>query len=648
MASLASSILEEHLVRGELVPGTEIGLRVDQTLAQDATGTMAMMQFELFGAARVQVETAVVYVDHNILQIDFKNPDDHRFLQAMAAKYGTWFSRPGNGICHYIHCERFAVPGKTLIGADSHTTQSGSCAMIAIGAGGLDVAVCMAGHPFELPCPKIVGVHLENELALPWIQAKDVILELLRRRGVRGGRGCIFEFHGPGVATLSYTERGTIANMIAELGATGAVFPADHQTRAWLEEQGRAEDFVELPTGDQGDFDEEEEIDLAALVPLVARPSSPGNVVPVDEVVGTKLAQVCIGSSVNSSYEDLALAGSVLRGTQISEELVSATATPGSRQILDQITRSGTYVDLLAAGVRMLEPACGPCVGMGQAPPSGSASLRTFNRNFPGRSGTADDQVYLCSPAVAAASMLSGVISDPRELAQVELPPRPVARPEVVQKHILEPAPAEEAASIEIPRGPNIKPPPEQKPLPDELQMRVLIVAPDDISTGDLSPDGATVMAYRSNVPAIAEFTFQHRDKEFPRRAKEWDGGFIVAGENYGQGSSREHAALAPAQLGVRAVIAKSFARIHRRNLIAQGIVPLLFQDPSHYDRADLGQTWRISELHSIAEGNDDLPVETSEGDTFILTHDLLPREREIVVAGGLIRYLSEQQPARA
>jgi predicted aconitate hydratase len=648
MASLASSILEEHLVRGELVPGTEIGLRVDQTLAQDATGTMAMMQFELFGAARVQVETAVVYVDHNILQIDFKNPDDHRFLQAMAAKYGTWFSRPGNGICHYLHCERFAVPGKTLIGADSHTTQSGSCAMIAIGAGGLDVAVCMAGHPFELPCPKIVGVHLENELARPWIQAKDVILELLRRRGVRGGRGCIFEFHGPGVATLSYTERGTIANMIAELGATGAVFPSDHQTRAWLEEQGRAEDFVELPTGDQGDFHEEEEIDLAALVPLVARPSSPGNVVPVDEVVGTKLAQVCIGSSVNSSYEDLALAGSVLRGTRISEELVSATATPGSRQILDQITRSGTYVDLLAAGVRMLEPACGPCVGMGQAPPSGSASLRTFNRNFPGRSGTADDQVYLCSPAVAAASMLSGVISDPRELARVELPPRPVARPEVVQKHILEPAPAEKAASIEIPRGPNIKPPPEQKPLPDELQMRVLIVAPDDISTGDLSPDGATVMAYRSNVPAIAEFTFQHRDKEFPRRAKEWDGGFIVAGENYGQGSSREHAALAPAQLGVRAVIAKSFARIHRRNLIAQGIVPLLFQDPSDYDRAELGQTWRISELHSIAEGNDDLPVETSEGDTFILTHDLLPREREIVVAGGLIRYLSEQQPARA
>jgi aconitate hydratase len=648
MPSLARTILEEHLVRGELAPGTEIGLRVDQTLAQDATGTMAMMQFELFGVERVQVETAVVYVDHNILQIDFKNPDDHRFLQAMAAKYGAWFSRPGNGICHYVHCERFAAPGKTLVGADSHTTQSGSCAMIAIGAGGLDVAVCMAGHPFELPCPKIVGVHLENELVRPWIQAKDVILELLRRRGVRGGRGCVFEFWGPGVATLSYTERGTIANMIAELGATGAVFPSDEQTRAWLEEQGRADEFVELPTGADGDFDEEEQIDLAALVPLVAKPSSPGNVVPVDEVAGTELAQVCIGSSVNSSYEDLAVVGAVLRGQRISERLVSTTATPGSKQILDQITRSGTYADLIMAGVRMLEPACGPCVGMGQAPPSGSASLRTFNRNFPGRSGTADDQVYLCSPAVAAASMVTGVISDPRELADVQLPERPAARPEVVTNSVLEPAPAEEATGVQIPRGPNIKPPPEQKPLPDELELRVLIVAPDDVSTGDLSPDGATVMAYRSNVPAIAEFTFQHRDREFPRRAKEWGGGFIVAGHNYGQGSSREHAALAPAQLGVRAVIAKSFARIHRRNLIAQGIVPLLFREEADYDRAELGQAWRVSGLHGIAEGEDELEAEIEGVATITLTHDLLPREREIVVAGGLIRYLREQQPAAA
>jgi aconitate hydratase len=648
MASLARTILEEHLERGELMPGQEIALRMDQALAQDATGTMAMMQFELFGVERIQVDTAVVYVDHNILQIDFKNPDDHRFLQAMAAKYGAWFSRPGNGICHYVHCERFARPGQTLVGADSHTTQSGSCGMVAIGAGGLDVAVCMAGHPFELPCPKIVGVFLENELPRPWIQAKDVILELLRRRGVRGGRGAIFEFTGPGVHTLSYTERGTVANMIAELGATGAIFPADNETRRWLDEQQRAEDFVELATGDTGDFDEEEHIDLAELAPLVATPSSPGNVVFVEELVGTPIQQVCIGSSVNSSYEDLAICGAVLRGERISENLVSATATPGSRQILDQITRSGTYVDLLMAGVRMLEPACGPCVGMGQAPPSGSNSLRTFNRNFPGRSGTADDQVYLCSPAVAAASMRAGLISDPRELSHPELPERPPARPEVVQKHILQPAPAEEAGSIEIPRGPNIHPPPEQKPLPDTLELRVLIVAPDDISTGDLSPDGATVMAYRSNVPAIAEFTFQHRDPEFPRRAKEWGGGFIVAGHNYGQGSSREHAALAPAQLGVRAVIAKSFARIHRRNLIAQGILPLLFKDESDYDRTELGQTWKIDRLHSIAEGEDELEAEIDGEDSITLTHDLLPREREIAVAGGLIRYLREQQPAAA
>jgi predicted aconitate hydratase len=648
MASLARTILEDHLERGDLTPGSEIALRVDQTLAQDATGTMAMMQFELFGEERVQVDTAVVYVDHNILQIDFKNPDDHRFLQAMSSKYGAWFSRPGNGICHYVHCERFAKPGQTLIGADSHTTQSGSCAMIAIGAGGLDVAVCMAGHPFELPAPKIVGVFLENELQRPWIQAKDVILELLRRRGVRGGRGCVFEFTGPGVQTLSYTERGTIANMIAELGATGAVFPSDDATKAWLDEQQRSDDFVEMATGDTGDFDEEEHIDLAALVPLVAKPSSPGNVVPVDELVGTAIQQVCIGSSVNSSYEDLALCGAVMQGQRLAEDLVSATATPGSRQILDQITRSGTYVELLMAGVRMLEPACGPCVGMGQAPPSGGNSLRTFNRNFPGRSGTADDQVYLCSPAVAAASMLTGVISDPRELETPEPPERPTARPEVVQKHILAPVPEDEAASIEIPLGPNIKPPPEQKSLPDALVGRVLIVAPDDISTGDLSPDGATVMAYRSNVPAIAEFTFQHRDKNFAKRAHEWGGGFIVAGDNYGQGSSREHAALAPAQLGVRAVIAKSFARIHRRNLIAQGIVPLLFKDQADYERAELGQTWHIANLHAIAEGEDELEVEIEGGDTFTVTHDFLPREREIVVAGGLIRYLKAQQPAAA
>jgi aconitate hydratase len=504
----------------------------------------------------------------------------------------------------------------------------------------------MAGHPFELPCPKFVGVFLEGELQRPWVQAKDIILKLLQEKGVRGGRGCLFEFTGPGVATLSYTERGTIANMIAELGATGGIFPSDDTTRLWLEEQERADDFEAMPTGDTGDFDEEIHINLSELGPLVAQPSSPGNVVPVEEVVGTPLAQVCIGSSVNSSYDDMAIVGAALRGHRLAENLVSATATPGSRQILDQITRSGTYVDLLMAGIRMLEPACGPCVGMGQAPPSGANSLRTFNRNFPGRSGTADDKVYLCSPAVAAASMLKGEIADPRELDVPEMPERPEARPAVVQAHILGPVPAEEAASIEVPRGPNIKPPPEPKELPDTLELKVLIVAPDDISTGDLSPDGATVMAFRSNVPAIAEFTFQHRDPEFPRRAKEWGGGFIVAGDNYGQGSSREHAALAPAQLGVRAVIAKSFARIHRRNLIAQGIVPLLFKAENDYDKAGLGQTWRVSGLLEIAEGADELPTDIEGVGEITLTHDLLPREREIVVAGGLIRYLKEEEPA--
>ena len=647
--NLTRQILTEHLVEGAPRPGEEISLRVDQTLTQDATGTMAFMQFEELGVPRVQVDRAVQYIDHNVIQLDNKNPDDHRMLQALCAKYGAHYSRVGNGICHYVHVERFAKPGDVLVGADSHTTTSGALGMIAIGAGGLDAAVCMAGHHFELPCPKIVGVFLENEIARPWITAKDVILELLRRRGVRGGRGAIFEFTGPGTASLSYTERGTIANMIAELGATGAIFPADAETKKWLEEQQRVEDFTEMAAGDTGDFDEEEHIDLAELTPLIAKPSSPGNVAPVEEVVGTPLAQVCVGSSVNSSYEDLAVVGAVLRGNRIYENLVSATATPGSRQILDQITRSGTYVELLMAGVRMLEPACGPCVGMGQAPPSRSNSLRTFNRNFKGRTGTADDKVYLCSPAIAAASLLTGVISDPRELSEPELPERPQARPEVVQRHILAPPPEDEAKSIQVPRDlPNIFPPPPQKELPEDLELRVLIVAPDDITTGDLSPDGATVMAYRSNVPAIAEFTFQHQDKHFPKRAKEWGGGFIVAGHNYGQGSSREHAALAPAQLGVRAVIAKSFARIHRRNLIAQGIAPLLFATEADYDKAELGQTWRISELHSIADGNDEISCEIEGVGEITLTHDFLPREREIVVAGGLIRYLKAEAGATA
>src|ERR671914_2309454 len=643
MASLARAILEEHLVRGELVPGTEIGLRVDQTLAQDATGTMAVMQFELFGVEQAKVETAVVYVDHNTLQIDFKNPDDHRFLQAMAAKYGLWFSRPGNGICHYVHCERFAVPGKTLVGADSHTTQSGSCAMIAIGAGGLDVAVCMAGHPFELPCPKIVGVHLDGALRRPWIQAKDIILELLRRRGVRGGRGCVFEFWGPGVGTLAYTERGTIANMIAELGATGAVFPSDGQTRAWLEEQGRSEDFVELGAGAAGEFDEEEEIDLSALVPLVAKPSSPGNVVPVEEVAGTELAQVCIGSSVNSGYADLALPGAVLEG-KIVHPGIAATATPGSRQILSAIAESGVYRQLVEGGVRMLEPVCGPCVGMGMAPPSDANSLRTFNRNFPGRSGTPEDSVFLCSPAVAAVSLLTGRIEDPREYGDApDMLPPPELKPYVDDLHIFAPADEDEADSIEIPRGPNIKEPPEHEPLEESIEAKIATVQPDDISTGDLAPDGAEVMAYRSNIPAIAEFTFRSRDPEFRKRLDEWGAGFIVGGENYGQGSSREHAALAPLQLGVKAVFAKSFARIHGRNLIAQGILALTFKDESDYDRSEVGECWELPNVREELEEGEDITVRIEDsGDEFKVSGDFSPKEREVLLEGGLLHWLKE------
>src|SRR5918995_320655 len=560
--NLVTRILEDHMVEGSLDPGEEVGLRIDQTLLQDATGTMACLQFERMGVDRVQVDLAVQYVDHNVIQLDFKNPDDHRFLQGFAARYGIHYSRPGNGICHYLHVERFARPGATLIGADSHTTSSGALGSIAIGAGGLDVALVMAGQPFETPTPK------------------DVILELLRRRGVRGGLGRIFEFYGPGVANIDVTGRTTICNMIAELGATTGIFPSDERTREWLRMQQREEDFVVLSADEDADYDEREHIELDGLEPLIAQPHSPGNVVPVSEVAGTRAAQVCIGSSVNSGFEDLAVAAAVLRDETVYPGLVM-TVTPGSRQILDSIATTGVYSDLVRAGARMLEPVCGPCVGMGQAPPSDSVSVRTFNRNFPGRSGTQTDQVYLTSPTTAAATALCGVITDPRELGEYpELPEAP-ANPAVDDRQILAPAPEEEASGIEIPRGPNIKPPPEAPELPDSLECTVTIVVGDDISTGDLAPDGVEVMSFRSNVPEIARFTFRRFDPEYHGKAQEMAPGFIVGGHNYGQGSSREHAALAPLHLGIRAVIAKSFARIHRRNLISQGILPLRFKEES-------------------------------------------------------------------
>jgi aconitate hydratase len=649
--NLTRQILRERLVEGELTPGEAVSLRVDQTLLQDATGTMALMQFEQLDVPRVQVERALQYVDHNVIQLDFKNPDDHRMLQALCRRYGIDYSRPGNGICHYVHIERYAKPGGILVGADSHTTTSGALGMIAIGAGGLDVAVAMAGHPYEIACPQVVEVRLEGTLRRPWVQAKDVILELLRRLSVRGGKNKVFEFTGPGTRDLSVPERGTIANMIAELGATAAVFPPDRSTLDWLRRQQREEDFTELAPEPGSAYDDRVEIDLAELGPLVAKPQNPDNVVPVEEVTGTPVEQVCIGSSVNSAYVDLALPGAILadRDGQLVHERVTATATPGSRQILVAIAESGVYRQLVEGGVRMLEPVCGPCVGMGQAPPSNANSLRTFNRNFPGRSGTPDDSVYLCSPAVAAVSMLHGEIRDPREYG--DPPPlleMPTLQPYVDDRHIFPPAPLDEADEVEIPRGPNIKTPPEHTPLEQELSARIATVQPDNISTGDLAPDGVIVMSYRSNIPAIAEFTFQHRDPEFRKRMQEWGAGFIVGGHNYGQGSSREHAALAPLQLGVKAVFAKSFARIHRRNLVAQGILALTFELESDYDRARVGDTWTLPAVRQeLANGADEIGVRIEEsGEEFTVRHDFAPKEREILLSGGLLHYLKEQAAA--
>ncbi|MBV8991604.1 MAG: hypothetical protein JO372_23830, partial [Solirubrobacterales bacterium] len=520
--------------------------------------------------------------------------------------------------------------------------------MIAIGAGGLDVAVVLGGFPYEIACPEVVEVYLEGALQRPWVQAKDIILELLRRLTASGGKNKVLEFTGPGTADLSIPERATIANMIADLGGTAGLFPPDERTRDWLERQDRAEDFLERKAEEGAEYDDRIELDLNTLGPLVAKPHNPDNVAPVEELVGTPLAQVCIGSSVNSGYNDLALPGAVLadRGGQIVHREITATATPGSRQILTAIAESGVYRQLSDGGVRMLEPVCGPCVGMGQAPPSNANSLRTFNRNFPGRSGTPEDCVYLCSPAVAAVSLLTAKIEDPREYGDApELLPMPELRPYVDDVHIFAPAEDSEAQRIEIPRGPNIKRPPEHKPLADSLQARVATIQPDDISTGDLAPDGVEVMAYRSNVPAIAEFTLRHRDPEFRKRLKEWGSGFIVAGHNYGQGSSREHAALAPLHLGVKAVIAKSFARIHRRNLIAQGILALTFADESDYDKAKVEQTWTLADIRSeLKDGAEAITARIEDtGEELELAHDFSEHEREVLIAGGLLSYLREQ-----
>jgi predicted aconitate hydratase len=636
--NLTRKLLGDHLLEGDLVPGEEMDLTVDQILIEDATGSMTALQFEALGADSVAVPLAVMYVDHNVLQIDDKNMDEHRFLRSFSARYGIRYSRPGNGISHYVHLERFARPGELLVGADSHSTMAGALGMFAVGAGGLDVAVAMAGYGFSLECPKVVGVELRGKLT-DWVQSKDIILELLRRYGVRGGVGRVFEFTGEGVSTLSVTDRGTICNMITELGATAAVFPSDERTRQWLEAQRREDDYVPLSADPDASYDENEMIELPELEPLIAEPSSPGNVVPVREVAGTETVQVCVGSSVNSSYEDLATAATVLRDN-IVHPRIEMTVTPGSRQILDTISKSSVYQDLVAAGARMLEPVCGPCIGVGQAPSAGVPSVRTFNRNFPGRSGTSGDQVYLCSPATAAATALKGEISDPRELGDPpSISPAP-SNPAIDDRQILDPPPPEEARSVEIVTGPNIVPPPEGQPLPEDLEGRVVIVVEDDVSTGDMAPDGALGMSLWSNIPECAKYMFRRQDPEFHDRALEWGGGFIVGGHNYGQGSSREHAALVPLHLEIRAVVAKSFARIHRRNLISQSILPLLFREEDDYERVKGGHEWKIEDVRkAVTAGEQTLVVNTDDGTEISLEIRLSPREREVLLAGGTLKF---------
>jgi aconitate hydratase len=579
-----------------------------------------------------------MYVDHNVLQLDTKDMEAHRYLKSFCERYGVLYSPPGNGISHYVHLERFARPGTVLLGADSHTSMAGAVGSLAIGAGGLEVAVALAGYPYSTACPEVVEVRLRGSLP-DWVQAKDVILELLRRTGVRGGVGKVFEFTGEGAAQLSGMERATICNMVVETGATTAVFPSDARAEEWLAEQGRAADFVELAADADATYDGLEEIDVSSLEPLVAKPTSPGNVVPVSELAGTRAAQVCVGSSVNSSYEDLALVAAVLRDRTVHPD-TQLTVTPGSRQILDTIARSGVYLDLVSAGARILEPVCGPCIGVGHAPASGLPSLRTFNRNFPGRSGTAGDQVYLCSPATAAAAALTGEITDPRALGT----PPPIApatsSPTVDDRQILEPPPPEEARRIEILRGPSIVAPPPGRPVPDVVEARVAIVVGDDVSTGDMAPDGAIGMSLWANVAECAEHMFRRQDPDFPARARSYGAGVIVGGHNYGQGSSREVAAIAPLHLGIRAVIAKSFARIHRRNLICQGILPLDFENEDDYDGIEVADAWTVAGTReAVAEGAERLVADTPGGDVGLIVR-LTEGERATLLAGGLLAYV--------
>ncbi|MEJ2696943.1 MAG: aconitate hydratase [Candidatus Sulfobium sp.] len=639
--NLAHKILEAHLVEGELVPGKEIGIRIDHTLLQDATGTLGMLEFEALGIDRVKVELAAQYVDHNTLQSDFKNADDHVYLRTASARYGVHFSPPGNGVSHQVHMERFGAPGKIILGADSHTPGAAGVSMLGIGAGGLDVALAMAGYPYHLACPRILGVKLTGRLP-DWVSAKDVILEMLRRHGVKGCVGKVIEYYGEGVKSLSATDRETIGNMGTELGATGTVFPSDENTRSYLDAQGRGKAWTEWYADSGAEYDEYDEIDLSSLVPLIAKPSSPGNVVKVREVEGVKVDQVIVGSSVNSSFRDLMVTAKITEGRHCSPG-TAFNINPGSRQVLENVAAQGGLISLLAAGARIHEPGCLGCIGMGQAPGTGQVSLRTFPRNFPGRSGTDDDQVYLCSPETAAAAALKGMITDPRDLAGEMKYPR-IKDPE---RYLIDESsivfPSDKLRTTEVIRGPNIRPLPQFPPLPGRLEAEVVLKVGDNISTDGIMPAGSKVLPFRSNIEAISGFVFSRIDPDFAGNCKEKGAVVVIGGENYGQGSSREHAALAPRYLGVCAKIAKSFARIHKANLCNWGIIPLTFDDPEDYGRFGKGSKVVFPDVRRHIEAGDiEIPVEV-DGNSVTTILDVSERQRKHLLAGGTLNFVKQE-----
>lgn len=639
--TIAEKIIKAHLVEGEMVKGTDIALKIDQTLTQDATGTMAYLEFEAMGVPRVKTERSVAYIDHNTLQTGFENADDHRFIQSVCKKHGIYFSRPGNGICHQVHLERFSKPGKTLIGSDSHTPTGGGIGMLAMGAGGLDVAVAMGGGAYHITMPEMIRVNLTGKLQ-PWVSAKDIILEVLRLLSVKGGVGKIVEYGGEGVKTLTVPERATITNMGAELGATTSIFPSDEITKSFLEAQGRAEDWIELSADADAVYDKVVDIDLSTLVPMAACPHSPDNIKTIEEIGKKEVHQVCIGSCTNSSYLDLMRVAAILKGKTVSPK-VSLSIAPGSKQVFNMLAQNGALADLIASGARILECACGPCIGMGQSPNSAGISLRTFNRNFEGRSGTADGQIYLVSPETAAASALTGVFTDPRTLGdavEIKLPEKFL----INDNMIIEPASVEEMDSVEVLRGPNIKPFPTTKPMEKSIEASVALKVGDNITTDHIMPAGAKILPLRSNIPAISEHCFTVCDKEFPSRAKALGSSIIVGGVNYGQGSSREHAALAPLYLGVKAVLVKSFARIHRANLINAGILPLEFANEADYDAIALGNEIVMPDVRDVITKGGDVIIENkTTGNTIIAKCDLTDRMKEIILAGGLLNYTKEK-----